>query len=258
MSDESKTADTIPEPKPATTTAPAVQTSELWGGPQWLESGSPEPEFVATKQEYWDRLNRLGLRMPDQQESTTGPERERIIEAPSLPEPVLDPIGKDEAHVYGALLAVFKRRGLMHSTWCDDCFAHGRFHQADLQVTPRYVRIVCGCGTVEYRPPVGTTDLVLNTIATDSIVEVDKTQGTVYTPKGQFLLPTFLLSDVEAYIIRHAAKSLLRRHKEPRWFHVDCYKGDPRDQDNCVGLSVSDDITILCPCQLLFHRKTRH
>ena len=238
--------------------APAVHSDELWGGPRWIEHAQHEPVWVETKEQYFDLLNRRGLHMKHQAESTTGPVRDPdpIILPPPI---VVPPMHQDEAHVYGAITAVFRRYGLIETLWCEDCFAAGRPHGCRMRVTDHDIILECRCGFARYQPPTGTTDLVLRSLTTSSIVELDKTLGTILTPNGPLVQPVVVLQAQECLIIRRYMAALRARAKFPRLFHTGCFSGDPRKESEALHLSIRpDQIVILCRCRQLYAKGVIH
>src|SRR5690348_15620632 len=178
MSDETKDAKDIADlSAQVSTTAPALQTSELWGGPRWIENATSEPVYVTTKEEYWALLNARGLRMKHQQESSTGPAQNIIDEVnAALPKPRIVPrLTQEEAHIYGAIFAVKRRLGIKETLWCKECFRRNTHHGVRLLLRTDLVRVMCRCGIADYQPPTGTTDLVLRTLPNIAHVETDKT-----------------------------------------------------------------------------------
>lgn len=250
------------EKKPDAPAAPAVHTDELWGGPRLIENATADPVPVATKAEYFKLLNSRGLRMKDQQESTTGPQVDpavlKALEAPVKPSRAVPPMTQDEAHVHGAITAVWKRYGLLETLWCPTCFAHGEHHGVSLVVGSKGVAIRCRCGEATYVAPVGTTDLMLSRLANTTVVEVDRSRGGILTPNGVVAVPVIELQAIEAVLIARWASYLKARQKEPRLFHKDCFVGNPSDEEAGIGLHISADRVILvCPCRHLYRQARR-
>lgn len=242
--------------------AAALHTDELWGGPRFIENAQHQPVWCETKEQYWALLRANGVRMKDQQESTTGPgpdpELDTRPHVETLPPIVVRPLVKDEAHLVGAMTAIYRRYGLREAVFCADCFARERPHGCRMIVSDRRIEIQCRCGVAAYAAPTGTTDLVLRSLANMTHTENDKTIGTIMAANG---LPEFrpvrLLHDGEAYIISEYFRLMTRRHKEPRLFHSGCAAGDPRHDDNPTALGVSinaSEIVLVCRCQQLFWR----
>jgi hypothetical protein len=237
--------------------APAVHSDELWGGPRFIHNATGDPVYVETQAEYWALLNRMGLRMKDQQESTTGPE---VLKDPEpvpvhlTPAPPVAPMSMDEAQIYGAITAVFKRYGIVESIWCDHCFARHVPHGCRMRVTSRGVLLQCRCGVAEYKAPAGTTDLVLSKVATSAVTLNDTTSGTISTPAGPEFRPTTFLHDMEAILIRRYIWSLRQRGKDPRLFHIGCWRDNPLLEDDAIGISVEPSkIVFICKCRTLIH-----
>ncbi len=244
-----------------TKVAPAMHGDTVWGGPRFIENASHEKVWVETKEEYWALMRKTGFRMKDQQESTTGDPTfaSQPIEVPKeLREVEVPPMSQSEAQLYGAITAVLKRYRLNETIWCSHCFTRHRHHGVRMRVHAREVSMECRCGKAAYVPPMGTTDTILETIANTSIVALDKQAGTVLTKLGPEFRPSTTLQDAEASIIRSYTLALRKRGKEPRWFHHECYLGRPEREDNALAMSIGEnDITLVCPCRILFHRVKR-
>lgn len=242
------------------TKAPAIHDDRIWDGPRVIDAfpGSP---LVKTKTQYKALLKKHGLRMRDQQESRFGDAVTEIapkVEAVGPPPIVVPEMSQDEAQVYGAIGALMKRHGFVETIWCDDCFERMRPHGCRMRVTASEVLLECRCGAASYRPPTGTTDLVLSTMAGAKVISNDKMAGSVMTPLGQEFRPAVLLSDMEALLVHRYMMALRRRHKEPRWFHKGCWSGDPRKEDEALGMSVSDrQIVLVCRCKQWLHQSKR-
>ncbi len=258
MSDESKTTDTVAITPKVSTSSPALHTDAMWDGPRMFDQGDGTKVWISTKTEFWDYLRKHNLRMMDMQESTTGSKPEPVVKVPEFAVSVVEPMTMDEAHVYGAMTAVMKRYGLIESIWCDECFRHGRLNGCRCRVTPREIMLECRCGVAKYRPPTGTTDVVLNALANSAVVEADKTLGTVMTAAGPKLQPTTILQDMEAMIVKRYVAALRKRHKEPRLFHRDCFAGNPHNEDNAIALKVTEhQVVMVCQCRTLYHQSTK-
>lgn len=258
MADESKTLDTVPaEPAKVSTTAPAMHTGAMWDGPQWITQATEKPVWVETQAEFWALMNRTGFRVLDQQESDTGPKQ---APAPT-PVPleytvvVVPAMTQDEAHIFGAVTAVWQRYGLIETLWCEACFARGRSHGCRMRVNSREIHLECRCGTARYVPPVGTTDLVLNALANSTVRERETVAGTVLTAEGERSQETIVLNDMEAMILQRYVLALQAREKEPRIFHRECFNGDPRVESEAISIQVhANQIVMVCPCRTLFWR----
>lgn len=239
--------------------APAVHDSTLWGGPRLIENATPEPVQVDTKQQYWDLLHARGLRMKEQQESSTGPGEPLPRPAPP-PLAAIDvpPMTQDEAHVHGAFDAILRRFRLAASLWCNHCFARDRHHGVRYTVKPDRVAITCRCGTALYTPPRGTTDVVLRTLHL-SVTENDKTMGTLVTAAGPIPAPTIYLHAMEDLLIRRWLVALRRRGLEPRLFHLgDCHPSrSPTAEAEQIAIHMSpEQLILVCPCpRQLFHQR---
>ncbi len=252
MADESKTKDTIPAKAEVSTTAPAVHSDRMWEGPRVFDQGDGVPTQIETKTEFRDYLNKHGLRMKDQQESTTGPTRERANIPAEFSLVVVEPLTMREAHAIGAMKAVLKRHGLSEALWCDDCFSRKRPHGCRTIVNDAEVVIGCRCGVAKYRAPMGTTDLLAPLVTPN-----DASVGTIETSDGQKFVPTLMLTDDEAYRIQAWMIVLRQRNKEPWLFHSGCYAGNPYDEDNSAALKVTrHEVIIACGCRQLFWRGT--
>lgn len=256
--------DSAPAVAPAApTAAAAVHDSGLWGGPRWIDNIEGGPQFVRTKDEYWALLKRKRLHIQHQAESVNpaknvepDPEPERVDQTPAPRPP---PITQAEAQLYGCMTAIFKRYGLIESLWCVHCFARHRQHGCRVIVNARRVMIACRCGDVEYQPPVGTTDLVLQTVANTAITSNDHTTGIVVMSDGeQEMRPTVILHAMEALLIRRYILAVQARGKEPRWHHIGCWSGNASREDDACGLSVGrDQIIVLCKCRQLFEQRRK-
>jgi hypothetical protein len=258
--DDVKTPDAAPAPAledPTAPSSPAVQSDQVWGGPRWIHNATGEPVWIETKEQYWALLDRFGLRMKDQAESTTGPAQPKEAEPIPVhltPSPPVPPISMEEAHIYGAITAVHKRYGLVESVWCDHCFARNRWHACRVRVTSREVTIECRCGVAAYRAPTGATDLVLSKVTTSAITMNDTTVGTVVTAAGPEFRPTTFFQDMEAVLIRRYISALRMRGKEPRLFHIGCWNRDVTNEDDAIGISYQPDKLIyICKCRTLIH-----
>jgi hypothetical protein len=251
--------DKLQDAAPEKRTTIAVHDDELWGGPRRIDGLAGRP-YVETKTQYWRLLNEAGVHMQDQQESVTGPAREPV---PHLglelePEPVVAPMTQEEAHVFGAVTAIWNRYELKESIWCDDCFARGRYAACRMQVSTKQVLLQCRCGIARYVPPVGTTDLVLSQLPTIGGVRPDLTSGSVMTEAGPVYRPTAVLHDMEALILHRYLRALVARHKEPRLFHRACWSGNPLAEDQAVAIAASpEQLVLTCACRTLFHQRRR-
>lgn len=262
MTDDPKRDDTTPDPpadleQPA---APAVHGTELWGGPRRIE-GLPGMPTIATKEEYWRALNDAGLRMQDQQESATGPAplEPRDIDAPPVLPPVdVPPLSQSEASVLGAFTAILRRYGLKETVWCEDCLARRRMHGCRMLVQSNLVLLKCRCGEAAYRPPVGTTDLVLSNLSQIAKTRLDRTTGSVFTKFGPEARDVVYLHDMEVRLILSYLAVLRRRHKEPLLYHdACCTKGWPKPEDEAIAIAATpEQLILLCKCRQLFWRAT--
>ena len=266
MSTDPKPAPLEPVPDPAVapekqTVAPAqrtaaVQDDKLWGGPRRI-FGLPDAPVIETKSAYWQALQAANLRMKHQQENL--PERDV---APTLPRALAEvyvrPMGMEEAHVYGAVTAVWRRLDLIETVWCEDCFERHRHPGTRIVVTDSRVVMECRCGAAVYTPPVGTTDLVLRQLPTITTVSADITRGTVSTAAGLRAQPTLLLHDMEGVILRGYFAAMKRRHKDPRIFHRACFGGNVHDEDGSLAIGMSPDrLVLVCRCRTIYHQTRR-
>ena len=239
--------------------APAVHTDELWGGPRLIENATPEPVQVDTKQQYWDLLHSRGLRMKEQQESSTGPgDPLPRPTPPPLEEIPVAPMTMEEAHVLGAFEAILRRFDLTASLWCDRCFARDRHHGVRYVVKPDRIALTCRCGTALYTPPRGTTDVVLRTLHL-SVTPNDKASGSIVTAAGPIPAPTIYLHAMEDLLIRRWLVAMRRRGFEPRLFHRgDCHPSrSPQAEDEQVAIHMTpEQLILVCPCpRQLFHQR---
>ena len=252
------------EPVPDATAAPEKQTlavhdDRMWNGAQYVD-GLPGRPYVETKSQYFELLNAAGLRIKDQQESTTGPKlaAPTHLQTLTLPDIVVPPMTQEEAHVHGAVTAIFKHHDLVETLWCEDCFQRNRYHGVRMQVRPHRVLIECRCGHAIYTPPVGTTDLVLNTLPNIARTSSDEIGGTVLTPTGPVLRPTTLLHDMEALLLRRYFAALRARHKEARLFHRECFHGNPLSDTLALAIALTPErLLLICPCRTLYHQASR-
>lgn len=245
-----------------TVDVPAVHTDELWGGPRWIENAQRESVFVRTKREYWDLLAKNNKRMVDQQESDPDPHHYDPPPPPIpielTPPPPPKPMTQEEAHVWAAMGAVYRRYSLEECLWCKQCaMRYPDQSGIAVAVTNRRVRYECRCGSTEYLAPKGTTDL-LSTFADTAITALDRTSAKLETPIGGILVPAHLLQDREAQLIRRYARSLLARDIEPWIFCKPCRSTRIAvlEDDTCAVNITSDQIAIVCPkhCRMLFYQ----
>jgi hypothetical protein len=259
MTDDDKTPPPPATPPEADTSrAPAVHSDALWGGPRLVENATAEPVPIETKSQYWELLNRTGLRMKDQQESSTGPAVDVPEELKPLPPIVVRRLVMDEAHVLGAFEAILRRYRLVASLWCEHCFKRGRHHGVRYIVRADEISITCRCGTARYLPPTGTTDAVLNTLNLP-VKELDTSTGTVLTAAGPVTAPTVFLHQIEDVLIRRWLVAMRRRGMEPRLFHLGpCHPSrSPHVEDESIGIHMTPEQLVLvcrCPRQLFYQR----
>lgn len=257
--DEKKPAPLPLEPVPDPTTPPEKQTvavhdDRMWGGPQYVE-GLPGRPYVTGKTQYLELLHQAGLRIKHQQESTLGPPKAPPAPDQPLARIVVAPLTKDEAHIFGAITAVFKHYDLLETVWCDDCAARGRHHGCRMAVTPTRVLLECRCGHAIYTPPRGTTDVVLRKLPNIARTQADTLAGTVITEAGPVARPTAVLHDMEALLLRRYFGVLRARHKDPRLFHRACYAGNPIAEGNALAIGMSPErLVLVCNCRTLYHQ----
>jgi hypothetical protein len=242
--------------------APAVHGDKLWdadklpGGVLTNVDPEPIPATDMTKREYFALLNARGLRLKDQQESTTGPEVDlealakkeaaevaarNIIIAPR-------PFSKRDAEIFQAHEAVLARYGLIETLGCDICWQAGRVSGCKTRVDSHGVRVECRCGVREYRAPVGTTDQTLTFTA-----PVDTTTGTVMGVNGEpQSVPALILTREHADVIRAYRYLLSVRKLSRSLFCRICSLGQYR-LDTAVHESVTEDqVTYVCRCRIRF------
>ena len=260
MSEEPKalTPPVVPRLKP---TAPAMHGDRLWETPssasgRFIENLDSEPVWVETKTQYFKELNKRGLRMKAQQESTTGPEREIPVPIPLAyqPTPPPDPITMGEAHVFGAMRAFLLKHGITEATFCDRCDTRKREAGCNVVVHGRRVANTCRCGTAEYRSPVGTTDMILERLANLTYTANDRVGGIISMPIGDRLTPTTMLAAQEGTLLQQYFTILQRRELQPRWFCRACWDSRSLSEDDAMGLHVGPhNIHIVCPkyCRML-------
>jgi hypothetical protein len=250
--------------KDKTPVAPAVHSDRIWDVDK-LPDGcltnvdvEPIPAQDMTKREYFALLNARGLRMKNQQESTTGPEVDleamaaaeaAKVAAANLPVPP-QPFNQHSAEILQAHEAVLARYGLIETLGCDTCWEANRPSGCKTRIDAAGVRVECRCGVREYRAPVGTTDQ-LRTFATP--IETDKTSGMLFDAHGQpTATPTVLLDRRDADIIR-AYRRLLHRYRLSRTLFCRICYGGRIGEDTAIRESVTDDqIVYVCACRLRF------
>lgn len=258
MSDETKQ----PPPEDVITPAAsaAVHGDQMWETPagekgRWIENLGHEPEFFESKSAYLRRLNETGQRMKDQQESSTGPEREIIAPTPlsELPTTPPAPITQGEAHIFAAMKAFWLKHGIREALYCLRCFTRKRPHGTIAQTTSKGVWVRCRCGQAEYVAPQGTTDLVLDRYTNLTHTATDKTEGIISQGFGGKQVPTVLLHDREALMIHLYFAILKRRQYEPLWFCNSCWNGRPTDDQSMGILVEANKVAIVCAagCRML-------
>lgn len=244
------------ETKDETMTTPAIHSDRLWDGPRWVENLDTAPVWVETKSQYFEELNKRGLRMKDQQESTTGPERELPAEVKVWlqPSPPPDPLTKDEAHLMAAMIAVWKRHGLKHGEFCTTCFSRKRDDFIPVRITDKGVWAPCGCGSAEYHAPTGTTDLVITRFANAPVRERDTAISSVIQGDIHATTTVTFLAPEEAEALRAYAKLAVRRQWELRVYCAHCWDGG-LSADHAMGVKITDqEILLLCGCRMVMSR----
>ena len=260
MADEKKIEIVLDE-VPTHPMAPAIHSDTLWDGPRWVHHATEKPVWCETKQQYWDLLAKNGFRMADMAESSVQssvPQKDVEIPLEFQPAPIPQQMAKGEAHLWAAASAVFHGRDLMAFFSCTACFARKKFHYCEVVMQPSQIRVTCKCGSFGYRPPTGTTDLFLSKLQNIGIKSEAPTVGTLVSAAGERLVPTVLLTDQEAAIIKAFAKTLMGRDLVLHPFHRTCFAGDPTDDSNEVGMQVThNDVVFVCACRQLCHRANR-
>lgn len=241
-------------------TAPAVHTDALWdreklaGGVLTNVDVTPIPASDMTKQEYFRLLNERGLRLKNQQESSTGPERDldalaaeeaatvaarHVVVAP-------EPFSKRDAELFHAYEAVLRQYRLMETLQCNVCFEANRPAGCQTVVMPHVVRVQCRCGSREYRPPTGTSDLPVTLDRPGAM-----TSGRILSTDGRPTeRPAVLLPAAHAAIIRAYTALLAHRRLSHTLFCRDCWQGRLSDQ-TALQVSVTDNqIVYLCACRI--------
>lgn len=259
MADDDKTVTTK---GPLADGAPAVHTDALWDRDK-LPDGcltnidvTPIPARDMTKAEYFAELNKRGLQMKHQQESTTGPEVdfEALAAAEAAKQAALsrivppDPFTKREAELFHAYDAVLRRYGLLETLGCDVCLEANRPTGCKSVVNSRIVRVTCRCGEREYHAPGGTTDLPMDFSRTTLIEE---TTGELLDASGRTTqMPTILITDAHAEIIRAFVAMLARRRLQRTLYCRVCWGGQ-MTLDTAILETVTDtQIGYLCRCRL--------
>jgi hypothetical protein len=264
----SQTAESTTHSEPSATTpvaqavevsAPAVHGGELWGGPRWIHNVTTTPVFVRTKQEYWDLLAKHGKQMKSMQESAV---KSDVQEAPAplplhlQPTPEVAPLSKEDARLIAAMTPIFKRYGITEALYCNRCFTRQRDHGCRQRVSDAEVSIECRCGKAAYRPPMGTTDTVVSTLANYPVKELDRGMATIVVGDVASARPTVLLNSTEAFIIRSYFKFMRSRELEPRWFCRGCWDGRSLSETDSIGVKVEEkEIVLICNCRLIFDQK---
>lgn len=264
MSDHTFIPPLEPEPIAVSTEtpsqAPAVHDSTLWDGERELVSLPDDVGVISTKQQYWDVLNRLGLQMKNQQESTTGPDRGVVawLGAEPAKERPIRHFTRDEAEAMCAGLAVLMRQRIRDTVWCQQCALLGRPSGTRTRTTDSYVLVECRCGKREYRPPMGATDLPTR-LANIAETSDNQTHGHIDTPNGQIALPAFVLENQEARALLAYRDVLTIHNLASRLFCDRCWDHETVSEEKAMRLNVDDgEILLLCNCRLRYWRAVRH
>jgi len=249
------------EPKPPV--APAVHGEALWDRDK-LPDGcltnmdvTPIPARDMTKAEYFALLNARGLRMRNQQESTTGPEVDlEALAAKEAAEVAArhvvvppQPFNAHAARILQAHEAVLLAYGLIETLGCDVCWQANRPSGCKTVINEKGARVECRCGVREYRAPTGTDDRQSFSPPTAS----QRTSGMLFDANGQpTAMPTILITREHAEIIR-AYLQVLRRYKLSRSLFCRICSSGRYAHDTAILESVTDDQVIYaCQCRLRF------
>ncbi len=257
--DDSKSTDAV-TPAPPTTSSPAIHTSEFWGGPRALVSLPDDVGVIETKQQYFEEINKRGLRMKDQQESTTGPEQDVDPWRPNvaLPEPRrTPPLTKAQAEGLCAGAGVMLERDLKHAEYCPTCFSRDLSRVARVTITRRWCRVECTCGAQEYRAPMGTTDLY-NSLSNTTSTLNDESSGVVVMTHGQVTRPAEILQKDEALALFAYQRVMQQLGIEAHWFCDRCWDHVHTSEDHEIAVKMDErdggEIVMICPCRMLYYR----
>lgn len=231
--------------------APAVHGDALWDLDKlpdgMLHNLGAEPVKVETKTELRKLLNERGLRMKDQQESTTGPE---LAPLPEIEKPieVAPALTERHARTFRAFSRFLDRYRVQEALWCDLCFEAGRSSGCRLTWgrDRRSLAIHCRCATRSYTC---TTDVSYT--RADALTSNDETIGSLLGPNGEAVLPTTLIQTDDAKLVQREISALraLRLNNSIR-----C-----RECTQDCELKVSDDEVIVnCGCRIRYWTSTRH
>jgi len=245
-------------------TAAAIHTDALWdraklpGGVLTNVDVEPIDARTMTKQEYFRLLNARGLRLKNQQESSTGPEvdfdalaAEEAAKVAALqtivPPP---PFSAYTAHILQAHEAVLTRYGLIETLGCDRCWQAGRPSGCRTRIDATGARVECRCGVREYRAPAGTTDQTQIGPAASSL---EQTTGMLFDSFGQpTARPTVLIARADAEVIR-AYQQVRHRYQLSRSLFCRLCWGGRLSQASAMLESVTpDQIVYVCACRIRF------
>jgi hypothetical protein len=237
-------------------TAPAVHTDTMWNGPQFVEHLGHEPVWVETKAQYFDELNKRGLRIKNMQESSTGPER--LIAEPELPgpKPIRDFTG-DDARLMRQAEHSLKRYGLIEAVSCDRCFELKQHDGCRVQSGNTYMRVECRCGTRAYQGQAGV-DLG-GSMASTTTTLLDHSGGVVFSPDGDGAgLPASMLATEDARLLTAYVRALKAHQLSVRWFCRGCWDGRPLDGHDCQKMLTDEKVVMVCQCRIRFWQGTAH
>jgi hypothetical protein len=245
------------EMKPDVPVTPAIHTDAMWdGGPQWVEHLGHEPVWVETKAQYFEELNKRGLRIKGMQESSTGPERLIVDPTPPPPAPIRD-FAADEARTMRIAEVTLSRYGLLEALSCDRCFTLNQPDGTRVESSTSAMRVECRCGVRQYRAPAGT-DLG-GSLASSTLTLADVTDGVAFTPDGQGkTLPTTLLTAEDARVLLAYVRVLRSHRLSARWFCRGCWDGRPIEGHDLQKALTDDKIVMVCQCRIRFWQGLAH
>jgi hypothetical protein len=244
--------------------APALHTDKLWDVDK-LEDGcltnldvTPIPARDMTKRAYFAELHKRGLRMKNQQESSTGPEVD--LDAVAAQEAAAlaalqtivppRPFSAHTARILQAHEAVLARYGLIETLGCDICWQAGRSSGCRTRVDATGVRVECRCGVRAYRAPTGTTDQTQTGPAASSL---EQTSGMLFDSLGQpTARPTVLITRADADIIRAYQQVRHRHHLSRSLFCRLCWGGRLSQTSAILESVTPDQVVYVCACRIRF------
>ena len=255
-----KILDGTPDPP----VAPTVHSDRIWDLDK-LPNGeltnldvTPIPARDMTKKEYFAELNKRGLRMKNQQESTTGPEVDfdalaaeeaaKVAALQTIVPP--QPFNQHTARILQAHEAVLTRYGLIETLGCDKCWQAGRPSGCRTRIDATGARVECRCGLRDYRTPPGTTDQTQTGPAPSSL---EQTSGMLFDSFGQpTARPTVLIAREDAEVIR-AYQHVRHRYQLSRTLFCRLCWGGRLSQASALLESVTpDQIVLVCACRIRF------